>query len=142
MGLFIGYYLVNKITITINGRKPKAEIDYEGYYCRSARKLSRYVFFFTYAFFVLTVIDKILFVFRYGYVSYYINYTPSINALSVSAPAAGDAMIGILTDLDTATWKNINVTNYVISSVRGIVTTGLGSTGTSDDYYNNVTIIK
>ena len=61
---------------------------------------------------------------------------------SVSAPAVGDAMIGILTDLDAATWKNINVTNYVISSVRGIVTTGLGSTGTSDDYYNNVTIIK
>ena len=61
---------------------------------------------------------------------------------SVSAPAVGNAMIGILTDLDTATWKNINVTNYVISSVRGIVTTGLGSTGTSDDYYNNVTIIK
>ena len=61
---------------------------------------------------------------------------------SISAPAVGDAMIGILTDLDTTTWKNINVTNYVISSVRGIVTTGLGSTGTSDEYYSNVTIIK
>lgn len=115
VGLFIGYYLVNKITITINGRKPKAEIDYEGYYCRSARKLSRYVFFFTYAFFILTVIDKILFVFRYGYVSYYINYTPSINALfRILGAMAPSAFCMFLATMPTKEEAKVPLIMYVM----------------------------
>ena len=79
-GLLLGYFLSLKIKKKKNNETLK-KIDYENSYYKNARKISKYYFYFTYLFWILILIDNVLYVFQNGYTAYYLSYSSRIPAI-------------------------------------------------------------
>lgn len=78
LGIFIGYL----ITKNIGKRNVKSRIiNYNTGYCRDIRKVSKILFFCTYFFWILTLLDTVLFAMRYGYTIYYLSYSSRVPAM-------------------------------------------------------------
>lgn len=79
VGLFLGYILFGKV---YNNRiRKKHAPNYLSNYYKNARKISKFFFFSTYLFWILTLLDVIRFVSTRGYINYYLDYASSIPAI-------------------------------------------------------------
>lgn len=78
-GLLIGYILMDKLG---NKRKCNQEIfDYNNRDFFNIRYISKILFYATYIFWIITLLDSILYVFQEGYTNYYLYYLSRIPAI-------------------------------------------------------------
>ncbi len=78
-GLLAGYFLSLKIEKKKTNESLK--IDYESSYFKNARKISKYYFYVTYCFWLLILLDNVLYVLQNGYTAYYLSYSSRIPAI-------------------------------------------------------------
>ena len=77
-GLMFGYFLADK---TKENRHVFSAVDYNSTYYVNVRTVSKYLFFVSYALWILILLDNILYVVQYGYISYYLSYSSRVPAL-------------------------------------------------------------
>lgn len=79
IGLLLGYMIVDNT----KPKKKQAEkaINYDSNYYKNVRKISKYYFYATYFFWILTLLDIVLYVVQYGYISYYLSYASRVPAV-------------------------------------------------------------
>ncbi len=119
IGLWLGYFISHKTRIVyrLSVSSSNTEVDYEGSYCLSVRKISRIVFYIFYVFWLLTLLDKVLYVYRYGYISYYIDYKPRVNKLIIALGAfAPSAFFLFLSTMPSKKEAKLPIALYVLYS--------------------------
>ena len=70
VGLCVGYFGVARKRIKIKNNIPKIEYKNKKGYMNNIIQISKGMFYGCYVFWILTVIDVVLYVRRYGYTSY------------------------------------------------------------------------
>lgn len=78
VGLCIGYFGVTRKRIKIKNNIPKIEYKNKKGYMNNIIQISKGMYYGCYVFWILTVIDVVLYVRHYGYTSYYISYSSRI----------------------------------------------------------------
>lgn len=82
MGLFMGYVVAERygkrFRIVTPFSKKETKVDYDGIYCRTVRKISKYIFFITYAVWILVLWRQIRYVLQHGYMTYYLHYSSGL----------------------------------------------------------------
>ena len=75
--LFIGYAVSGKVKIG-NSPRDRIERDYHSRIYMTVQEVSKALFFLTFAFNIITVMDIVLFVVRHGYIMFYTSYVSSV----------------------------------------------------------------
>lgn len=78
IGLAIGYFGMTRKKIDIKNALPKIRHKNKDIYLHNVMQISKILFYACYIFWILTVIDVILYVRSYGYTAYYISYSSRI----------------------------------------------------------------
>lgn len=85
VALIVGYYLTGKVSITIGKRKGTAwnylSFDYDNSSYCNIRKISKTMYYCFFVFWMLTLLDVVLFVTQNGYTSYYISFKSRIPSI-------------------------------------------------------------
>ncbi len=78
IGVLVGY-LITKYT----GKEKSISrgTNYNTVYCKNIKKISKILFFCTYFFWILTLLDTVLFTMQYGYTAYYLSYSSRVPAI-------------------------------------------------------------
>ena len=76
-GLMFGYLLADK---TKENKPVFRAVDYNSAYYVNVRTVSKYLFFVSYALWMLILLDNVLYVIQYGYISYYLSYLSRVPA--------------------------------------------------------------
>lgn len=119
--LYLSYMLIVKISSTSEQKDDILRYDNKKYL--TLRKISRYYFFITYIPWIISTIEKVLFVQRRGYLAYYTSYRSSLPYVLVQI---GDTcIIALFIFLATMPRKkeaNIPIMLYLAQSVLSVLT--------------------
>ena len=77
-GLMLGYFLADKAQ---GNKHVFIAVDYNSTYYVNVRTVSKYLFFVSYTLWMLILLDNVLYVVQYGYISYYLSYSSRVPAL-------------------------------------------------------------
>ena len=77
-GLMLGYFLADKAQ---GNKHVFIAVDYNSTYYVNVITVSIYLFFVSYTLWMLILLDNVLYVVQYGYISYYLSYSSRVPAL-------------------------------------------------------------
>ena len=91
-GILFGYILTKKVRIKLSRRKTNMSKDYDDGLYNDVRYISKLLYYGTYVFWLMTLLDTVLYVIQKGYASYYLSFSnrvPSyIREIAYMAPMA------------------------------------------------------